>query len=182
MEKESIEYYVIRECEVVYKSFKRLKKSPDCGSSKEVYSVFKKDLMKMGVEVFIAVFMTGTNNIKAVYRNSEGGITSTYVSVNKVLKTGHMVEASSMILLHNHPSGNIEPSENDKRITELFVNAGRLMEIKVIDHIIVGENKYFSFADSGLIKRYESSRMSIAEIVNEAITERLNLKKNEGKS
>ncbi|MBA7586941.1 hypothetical protein ES708_28948 [subsurface metagenome] len=69
--------------------------------------------------------------------------------------------AVSLIFAHNHPSGNPEPSQSDKDITEDLVFAGNLMQIKVLDHIIIGDNKYFSFADEAMIDEYNLNFLSI---------------------
>ena len=72
-------------------------------------------------------------------------------------------DAAALIFVHNHPAGNPQPSDNDKQITQDLVFAGNIMQIKVLDHIIIGENRYFSFADSGLIEEYNSDFLSLKE-------------------
>ncbi len=67
----------------------------------------------------------------------------------------------SLIFVHNHPSGNPEPSQSDKDITKNLVNAGNVMQIKILDHIIIGDNKYYSFADEGLIDEYNLNLLSV---------------------
>jgi DNA repair protein RadC len=72
-----------------------------------------------------------------------------------VIKAAVRFGASSLIFVHNHPSGDPEPSESDREITKELVFAMSIMQIKVLDHIIIGNNRYFSFADQGLIEEYE---------------------------
>ena len=76
-------------------------------------------------------------------------------SVREILLTALKYQSPVMILAHNHPSGNIEPSEGDKRLTKDLVKAALAMELRIFDHVIIGDNQYFSFADEGLIEEYE---------------------------
>jgi len=71
--------------------------------------------------------------------------------------------AAALIFAHNHPAGNPQPSDNDKQITQDLVFAGNIMQIKVLDHIIIGDNRYFSFADAGLIEEYNSDFSTLKE-------------------
>jgi DNA repair protein RadC len=72
-----------------------------------------------------------------------------------VIKAAVRFGASSLIFVHNHPSGDPDPSESDREITKELIFATNIMQIKVLDHIIIGNNRYFSFADQGLIEEYE---------------------------
>ena len=76
-------------------------------------------------------------------------------SIRDILLTALKYQAPAIILAHNHPSGNVEPSEADKILTKDLVTAARAMEIRIFDHVIIGENRYYSFADDGLIEEYE---------------------------
>jgi DNA repair protein RadC len=82
---------------------------------------------------------------------SQGGLAGTIIDVRLILKTALEKLACSMILCHNHPSGNLIPSQADKDITTKIHDAGKLMDIPVLDHIIIGNNSFFSFGDEGLI-------------------------------
>ncbi|GAG81056.1 unnamed protein product [marine sediment metagenome] len=77
------------------------------------------------------------------------------------MKQAIKYNAASLIFVHNHPSGDPDPSPSDKDITKELVFAGNLMQIKVLDHIIIGDNKYFSFADGGLIEEYNLNFLSV---------------------
>ena len=81
---------------------------------------------------------------------SKGGITGTLVDVRIVFKKALELGATALILCHNHPSGTLVPSEADKHITKKLKLAGESLEVKVLDHVIVTENSYFSFVDSGI--------------------------------
>jgi DNA repair protein RadC len=76
-------------------------------------------------------------------------------SVREILMVALKYQSPAMILAHNHPSGNTAPSEADKRLTQDLVKAASAMELRIFDHVIIGENSYFSFADEGLIEEYE---------------------------
>ena len=85
----------------------------------------------------------------------KGSLTSSSVYPREIIKSAIKNNAASLIFAHNHPSGESNPSESDKEVTRNMVKAGKIMEIKVLDHIIIGNDRYFSFADNGLIKQYE---------------------------
>ena len=87
----------------------------------------------------------------------EGSLNSSSVYPREIAKKALLNHAAALIFAHNHPSGVPTPSDSDKSITANLVHAGQLMEIRILDHIIVGDNRYFSFADAGLIKEYELS-------------------------
>ena len=82
---------------------------------------------------------------------SEGGIAGTVADPKKIYKIALENNACSIILCHNHPSGNIKPSDNDIRLTKKLKDAGAMLDIQVIDHIIIGDDTYYSFADEGIL-------------------------------
>jgi len=82
----------------------------------------------------------------------------------EIIQSAVKHNAAALIFVHNHPAGNPQPSDNDKQITQDLVFAGNIMQIKVLDHIIIGENRYFSFADAGLIDVYNSLCLSLKEV------------------
>jgi DNA repair protein RadC len=98
------------------------------------------------------VLLLNRNN-RAIHRfmTSKGGITSTIIDVRMIMKTALERPATSMILCHNHPSGNTMPSDADQQITRKLKEAGKLMDIQVLDHIIIAQKSYYSFADNGLL-------------------------------
>jgi DNA repair protein RadC len=93
------------------------------------------------------------NSNKVIQKNqlSKGGITGTLVDVRLALKTALEVGAVALILVHNHPSGTLKPSEADKKLTQKLKNAAQSLDIKVLDHLIITESSYFSFADESLL-------------------------------
>ena len=102
-------------------------------------------------EVFGIVFLNQANKVKHYEIISEGGITGTVVDPRIIFKKALAEDAVSIILFHNHPSGNLKPSRADIDLTEKIMHGGKLFDIRVLDHIIVSEDGYFSFADEGLI-------------------------------
>ena len=102
-------------------------------------------------EAFAVVFLNQANRIKHFEIISEGGITSTVADPRIILKKALQEEAVSIIICHNHPSGNTTPSKADEELTKKIQEAARLFDIKLLDHIIVSNENYFSFADSGLL-------------------------------
>lgn len=102
-------------------------------------------------EVFAVVFLNRANKIQHFEIVSEGGITGTVADPRIIMKKALLHEAVSIILCHNHPSGNLRPSKADEDITQRISQAAKLFDIKVLDHIIVSDHGYFSFADDGLL-------------------------------
>lgn len=102
-------------------------------------------------EEFWVLYLNNSNRIIRHQQLSKGGITGTLVDVRLALKYALEVSATAIILAHNHPSGTLVPSEADKRLTAKFSNAAGSLDIKLLDHLIVTEKEYFSFADEGLL-------------------------------
>ena len=102
-------------------------------------------------EVFKVLFLDGKNQPIDVEDLFEGTLNISSVYPREIIKSAIKHNAASLIFVHNHPSGSPEPSSSDKEITKELIAASNTMQIKVLDHIIIGDNKYFSFADEGLI-------------------------------
>jgi len=105
-------------------------------------------------EVFVVLYLNQGGRIKQedIEIVSQGGITSTVVDPRIVFKKALELGAVSIIVCHNHPSGNLQPSQADKNLTTKLAEGAKFLDIKLLDHIIVGDKGYFSFADSGLLK------------------------------
>jgi len=101
-----------------------------------------------------AIYVNGDNRLLAIYRISEGGPTDAGVYPAKVFRGAVLVNAAAVILVHNHPSGEINPSAADRGVTEELVRAGDYIRIPCVDHIILGNQAHWSFADHGLIEEY----------------------------
>jgi DNA repair protein RadC len=102
-------------------------------------------------EVFAVLFLNRSNKIQDFQIISEGGITSTIADPRIILKRALEEDAVSLILCHNHPSGSLKPSKADEEITHKIKGAARYFDIKLLDHLIVSDAGYFSFADDGLL-------------------------------
>lgn len=120
-------------------------------SSQELASFLKSSLKDHPYEVFAVVYLNRANKIKHFEILSKGGLTHTVVDPRIVFAKALEMQATSMVLCHNHPSGSLRPSRADEEITEKIKNAGKLLDIQVIDHLIVSDEGYYSFADEGLI-------------------------------
>ncbi|MDQ2863473.1 MAG: DNA repair protein RadC [Bacteroidota bacterium] len=120
-------------------------------SSNELAEFLKAKLKDYSYEIFGVVFMNKSNKINHFEIISKGGITSTVVDPRVIFKKAFDTEATSIVLCHNHPSGSLKPSRHDEELTHKIKEAGKYLDIKVIDHLIVSEEGYFSFADEGLM-------------------------------
>jgi len=120
-------------------------------SSQDAFEFFRPLLRDSAYEEFWIMLLNRGNKILKSICISQGGLSGTVADPKKIFKMALEQYASSMILCHNHPSGNIRPSESDIRLTQKLKKAGSFLDLPVIDHIIVGEDSYFSFADEGLL-------------------------------
>jgi DNA repair protein RadC len=119
--------------------------------SKDIAAYLQVLLKDYSKEVFAVVFLNRANKINHFEIVSEGGITGTVADPRIILKKALEENAVSLILCHNHPSGNLKPSRADEELTAKIKEAARFLDIKVIDHVIVSEEGYFSFADEGIL-------------------------------
>ena len=120
-------------------------------SSRDIYNIFHPVLADLPNEEFWIILLNRSNKINERQKISQGGLSGTVTDVRIILKTALEKLASSVILCHNHPSGNPTPSDADISITQKVKESGKLMDISLLDHIIVTDGNYYSFADEGLI-------------------------------
>ncbi|MGB0778159.1 MAG: RadC family protein [Flavobacteriaceae bacterium] len=120
-------------------------------SSKDVYKIMKTHLQHLEHEEFWVLFLNNSNRVKEKAVFSKGGITGTLVDIRLILKRALLTNTTSLVLCHNHPSGSLLASQADKQLTRKLSEAARYMDIQVLDHLIITEKDYFSFADDGLI-------------------------------
>ena len=118
-------------------------------SSRDVFEYFNSIFGDQTYEAFYILLLNRANRIIKEVQISEGGFSGTVADPKKIFKIALENNASSIILSHNHPSGNIQPSEADIKLTHKLKGAGEMLDLPVIDHIILGEEKYYSFADEG---------------------------------
>ncbi len=120
-------------------------------SSTSVFELLHPIIGDLPHEEFWVVYLNNSNKVLEKQQLSKGGITGTLVDVRLVLKTALELNAVGLILAHNHPSGTLRPSQSDKQLTQKLKKAAASLDVKVLDHIIVTEKAYFSFADDGLL-------------------------------
>lgn len=120
-------------------------------SSKNVFELLQPKMGELPHEEFWIVFLNNSNAVLQAGQLSKGGITGTLVDVRLVLKQALELGAVGLILAHNHPSGTLRPSEADKQITRKLKVAAEALDIKVLDHIIITQKEYFSFADENIL-------------------------------
>ena len=124
-------------------------------SSHEIFDYLYHSMRDLKKEVFKVIYLNSQNQIIETADLFEGTVNSSSVSPREVMESAIENKAVSLIFAHNHPSGNAEPSKGDKELSKDLVYAGSIMQIKVLDHIIIGNDRYFSFASEGLIEQYE---------------------------
>ncbi|MFD1293541.1 DNA repair protein RadC [Lutibacter holmesii] len=124
---------------------------PKITSSKAVFEIMQPLIGELQHEEFWIVYLNNSNKVLFKEQSSKGGLTGTLVDVRLVFKKAIDLFATAIILCHNHPSGKLQPSVADKAITNKLKLAGETLDIKVLDHLIITENAYFSFADESLI-------------------------------
>ena len=144
----------VAEVQLVYKTKVKPSERPQIKTSKDCYEVLKqswdKDKIEF-VEQFKVILINKAQKLLGIYELSTGGITGTVADPRLVFIAALKANACSVILSHNHPSGNLKPSKADEELTRKIKNGGLLLDITVLDHIIMTSESYFSFADEGLL-------------------------------
>ena len=120
-------------------------------SSKDIYSVLLTDLSDLINEEFWIIYLNHRNKIIGKEKISSGGLTATIVDIRMLFKSAIERLATSIILAHNHPSGTLKPSQADLKLTNKIKEAGIILDIQVLDHLIVSDTGYYSFADEGTL-------------------------------
>ncbi len=118
-------------------------------SSKDAYQYIRPFIEDLDHEEFWVIYLTHSNQVKGSECLSSGGMDGTVIDVRLLFRSALDVKASYLIVAHNHPGGTLKPSVNDERVTRKIYEGGSLLDIKLYDHIIVGANNYYSFADEG---------------------------------
>lgn len=144
--------YKVGEVELAYKPTTRDRNK--VSNSADAYQILL-PTFKAGTidykEYFKVLYLNQANQVLGFTQISEGGITETSVDVRVILQAALLTNSVSLILAHNHPSGNLKPSKQDLELTQFIKEAAELMRIRVLDHIILTSEKYYSFADEGEI-------------------------------
>jgi DNA repair protein RadC len=130
-------------------------------SPQEIFDYLYHSMRDLKKEVFKVIYLNSQNQIIDTVDLEGGTIDSRSVSPREVMESALKHNAAALILVHNHPSGNPTPSRSDEQVTRDLVFAGSIIQVKVLDHIIIGDNRYFSFASEGLIGKYQDSFLNI---------------------
>lgn len=145
---------IVSEVELTYKNNvpynQRQKISNSQGAYEILTNLFPENTMNYR-ETFIVLYLNRANQVLGYSVISQGGTSSTTVDIKMVIQTALLANASCIMLAHNHPSGNLRPSSDDNRITNRIIEAARLFDITVLDHIIITNESYYSFTDNGNI-------------------------------
>ena len=131
--------------------FSEALEKPCIRNSQLAYECFYAHLSDLNHEQFWIMLLNNANKVIKLEKIGVGGMTGTTADPKKIFKSALENNATSIMLCHNHPSGNVIPSNADKQITNNLKKAGQFLEIKILDHIIIGNDNYFSFADEGIL-------------------------------
>ena len=146
--------YQVSEIELVYKTKIKVSERPKIKSSSDAYEIFKQswdDNKIECVEQFKVMLLNRANKVLGIYEVSTGGISGTVADIRLIFAATLKTNSSSLILAHNHPSSNTKPSDADIQLTRKIKEAGKLMDIKVLDHLIITTENYCSLSDEGEI-------------------------------
>jgi DNA repair protein RadC len=145
---------LVEEIQLVYKSKIKASQRPQISCSGDAYELLLK-IWEEGklefVEQFKVLLLNRANKVLSLFEVSSGGVTGTVADPKVIFTAALKRNACAMILAHNHPSGNLKPSKADEELTRKIKNAGAFLDIKVLDHLIVSNEGYYSFADEGLL-------------------------------
>jgi DNA repair protein RadC len=141
----------IKEVQIKYLTRQKIGETRKIYNSQDVFDIFHPLINPERVEVFICVMVNSKNRILSYEVVSRGSLNMSVTHPRDVFSTPVRLQASAVLFLHNHPSGDPAPSIEDKDCTEKLMASAKTLAIKVLDHIIIGETSYYSFADSGAL-------------------------------
>lgn len=145
----------LAEIEVIYKPIWKTTDLEKVGDSNDLHRFLREHCFNVNQichhETFFIILLNRSNRILGYKKISEGGLNETIVDVRLIMQTALNTNSSAIVLSHNHPSGNLTPSENDLKITKEIKTVAEFHKIKVLDHLILTDTYYYSFADSGNI-------------------------------
>ncbi|MCX6199007.1 MAG: DNA repair protein RadC [Bacteroidetes bacterium] len=128
-----------------------VREKPIIRTSRDSFDYIYPEIADLKHEKFFVLYLNRRNQILASKNISSGGVTGTVADTKIILKHALELLATGIVAIHNHPSGNLQPSEADKKLTRNIKDAASLMDIALIDHLIIGDKNYLSFADEGLL-------------------------------
>lgn len=133
------------------KASQELPQRPHIRNGKSTFELMQPIVGDLNIEEFWALFLNQKNLVIRKERISSGGITQTVVDSRVIFKIALQEAATGIILVHNHPSGNTRPSDPDKTLTQKLKAAGKILDIEILDHVIITQKSYFSFAEEGVL-------------------------------
>jgi len=148
------EQFKVAEVQVSYKPDYNINERPKITSSNQTFQLLKSqwDMGKIAfLEEFKVLLLNRSNRVLGIVDISMGGVSGTYVDPKVVFATALKANCSSIILVHNHPSQDLKPSDADIKLTKRLAECGKLLDIIVWDHVIISESSYYSFADDGMM-------------------------------
>jgi DNA repair protein RadC len=144
----------IAEVSLIYRSKVKASERPKVKCSRDAYDLFIEswnlDTIEH-IEEFKMLLLNRANTVLGIMTVSKGGISGTVTDVRIILQAAIKTNASGIIVCHNHPSGNLTPSETDTKITNKIKDACRIMDIQLLDHLIIDTDDFYSFADVGIL-------------------------------
>ena len=144
----------IAEVSIVYKNINTMNKKVQIMSSLDINEIMKPVFSEFVShhEEFWIILLSYNNRVLGVSKISQGGLAETTIDARIIFQLALKTNSSKICLCHNHPSGNLTPSTQDQELTRTIVQAGKLMNIEVLDHIILSDGGYYSFADCGILQ------------------------------
>lgn len=150
----SLDLYRVSEVELVYRNTVRPSQRPRIGSSREAYKVLSQnwnpDKLEL-LEQFKILLLNNHSRVLGIFEVSTGGVSGTVADPKLIFASAIKANATGIILAHNHPSGNLTPSNPDIQLTKKVMQGAELFDMKVLDHIIITSESYYSFRDQGLL-------------------------------
>jgi len=140
---------------------KRIVDMPVYESSKAVFDYLYYSMRDLKKEIFKVIYLNNRSQIIDTADLFEGTLDGIPIRPREIVETALQRMATALIFAHNHPTGDPSPSKSDKQLTKDLVFIGNILQLKVLDHIIIGENRYFSFADEGLIRKYHDDFLNL---------------------
>jgi len=139
----------------------KIMEKPVYKSSREVFDYLYYSMRDLKIEVFKVIYLNKRDRIIDTVDLFEGTLDSIPIRPREIMESAIAHNAAALIFAHNHPTGAPTPSKTDKQLTKELVFVGLVMQIKVLDHLVIGEDKYFSFADEKLIEKYEDDFLNL---------------------
>ncbi len=143
----------------------RASHAPFFHNSREVFDYLFHSMKDLKREVFKVLFLTRKNELIEERDMFQGTLAATAVYPREIISAALEIKAAALVFVHNHPSGDPHPSGEDNRITKELVWAAKLLQIQVLDHIIIGNGRYFSYADQGILSRFETEYMRMKQTI-----------------